>query len=204
VSEQAVAVPDPTGVTEERLITEVAYGFDPNMNFKKLALEADYFAKGFRLVEDKDDLAGVPHVITAVTYRPGYSGSDGTVSDYISLEAVVADEDVLNSNPVKHGLPAELHLYPNEPVVYNDGGTGIRRYMTELFHSIGLIDVGQAPEDGNAFDKPYQSWASGADRATSGITADLTGKPFRFVAIRGLRRSDYESPYGAATTFYFA
>jgi hypothetical protein len=204
VSETTVAVPEPAGATEERQIAEVAYGFDPNMDFKKLALEAQYFAKGFRLVESKDDLEGVPHVITAVTYRPGYTGTDGTVSDYISLEAVVADKATLESNPVKHSLPAELHLYPNEPVVYNDGGTGIRRTMTELFHTIGLIDVGEAPAEGNAFDKPYQSWASGAELATTGITADLSGTPFRYVAIRGLRRSDYDSPYGAATTFYFA
>lgn len=198
-----VAVPEPKGATETRQAAEVAWNFNPDMDFRKLALEAQYFTKGFRLVDTKDHLIGVPHVITAITYREGYTGQNGEQGDYISLEGVVADKDTLASSPVKHYLPVDMAVYPNEAVVYNDGGTGIRRSVTQLLHEIGLIDVGPAYGDENPYDKPYQRWASGAERATTGITSDLNGEPFRYVIIRGLRRSDYDSQYGAATTFYF-
>jgi hypothetical protein len=200
---QTVAVPEGASITEQRAAA-VTF-FDPNMDFKKLAAAANYFTKGFRLVEDKDHLVGVPLVVTGITFREGYSTTEGP-GDYASFEAVVADRDTLTSSPVKHYLPAQvddLAIYPNEPIVFNDGGTGVRRSAVELLHDIGIIDVGPALGDENPYDKPYQLWAAGAERATTGIVADLNGEPFRWVAIRGLRRSDYDSPYGPATTFYF-
>lgn len=197
--EGAVAIPD--SATEGRSLM-AAWGYNPDMDFRKLALEAQYHARGFRLVQ-KEQLIGVPHVIVGVTYRPGYVQQNGQESDYVSLEAVVADKDTLESNPVKHMLPDSLEVFGNEPVVYNDGGTGIRRYLTELFHNVGIIDVGKVKGDENPFDRPHQQWDSGAERATTGIVADHDGVPFRFIAFRGLRKSDYESPYGPATTYYF-
>lgn len=202
----AIALPEDVSTsTEIRRFTEGLY--DPNMDFRKLAMEATYFTKGFRLVEDKDTLAGVPHVITNLTFREGYSTTAGP-GDYVSIEAVVADRDTLNSNPVRHYLPApsvdQLAVYPNEAIVYNDGGTGIRRACVKMLHDIGLIDVGAPEGDENPFDRPYQLWAEGAEQAAIGFTADKNGQPLRYVVIRGLRRSDYTSPYGEATTFYFA
>jgi len=180
----------------------MAWGHDPDRDFQKLALEAEYFSKGFRKV-DKADLEGVPHVIIGVTYREGYTRPDGTRGDYISVEAVVADKATLESSPIRHMLPRELAVWGNESVVYNDGGTGIRRELTSLFHSIGLIDVGApSTKKENPFDRPYQEWVNGSDVAATGITEDLEHNPFRFIAARGLRRSDYESPFGPATTFY--
>jgi hypothetical protein len=196
-----VAVPEPAGATEERQAAVLTGLFDPDMDFRKLALEANYHAKGFRLVDSKDYLVGVPFIVTAVTYREGYSTPQGP-GDYISIEGVVADKATLESSPTKHYLPAEMGVYPNEPIVVNDGGTGIRRTLTQLFHEIGIIDVGPELEGENRFDRPYQTWASGAERATTGITSDLNGEPFRYIAVRGLHRSDYDSPYGPATTFY--
>lgn len=193
-----VAIPE--SATEGRSLM-AAWGYNPDMDFRKLALEAQYHARGFRLVK-KSQLVGVPHVIIGCTYREGFP-RNGMPADYVSLEAVVADKGTLESNPVKHMLPHELEVFGNEPVVYNDSGTGIRRYLTELFHNVGLIDVGKVKGDENPFDKPYQQWMDGADRATTGIVADNDGVPFRFIAFRGLRQSDYESPYGPATTFYF-
>lgn len=173
--------------------------YDPSRDFRSLALEAQYFSKGFRLV-DKDALIGVPHIIIGVTYRDGFLSPDKRIQgDYVSVEAVIADKDTLNSPQISSQLPVpadQLSVYPNESVVYNDGGTGIRRTFTELFHDIGLINHGGDP------DRPMSQWAEGADRAAAGITADLNGQVFRYLALYGLRRSDYESPYGPATTFY--
>lgn len=194
----SVAVPETS--TELR-----SWGVDPALDFQKLALEAKYFSRGFRLVSDKGMLVGVPHVIIGVTYRPGYSRPDGVTYDYVSIEAVVADKKTLNSNPIRSQLPCaveDLPVFANESIVYNDGGTGIRRELTSIFHSQGLIDVGTPKKNENPFDRPFQQWASGADIAQEGIFEDSQHDPFRFVAVRGLRRSDYESPFGPATTFY--
>jgi len=189
----------PSNATEMREVENV-WGFDPDLDFQKLALEAKYRARGFRLVE-KADLENVPHVIVGVTYRPGYV-VNGKQGDYVSVEAVVADKETLNSNPIKHLLPETVRVYGNEPVVYNDGSTGIRRSLTELFQAIGLIDVGKAVKDENPFDRPYSDWKEGADQAITGFTADKDGEKFRFVVARGLRRSDYEWQGQPATTYY--
>lgn len=195
--------------TESRIAEYL--GYNPDMDFRKLALEATYFTKGFRLVE-KDALIGVPHVVIGVTYREGFP-REGKAGDYVSVEAVVADANTLASLPVQSQLPDKLTVFANEAVVYNDSGTGIRRYFTELFHNAGIINVGRfdpakVASENNPFDRPYQRWAEGADRATTGIVADTKGEAFRMIAMRGLRRSDYEwtPPEGKpqpATTFYF-
>lgn len=185
------------------------YGlYNPDLDFRKLALEATYFSKGFRLIDDKDALIGVPHIIIGVTYREGFP-REGTAGDYVSIEAVIADKATLDTPPVRSQLPAELVVHPNEAIVYNDSGTGIRRTLTELFHNTGLIDVGKPGKaDVNVFDRPFQRWAEGGDRAATGIVATVNGEPFRYLALRGLRRSDYEwtDPAGndhPATTHYF-
>lgn len=198
MSESSTEVVQP----EAANLPELRALYDPAMDFQRLALEAQYFSRGFRLVY-KDELIGVPHVIISVTYREGYTSEDKkVVGDYVSIEAVVADKATMNSAQVRSQLEGELTVYPNEAVVYNDGGTGIRRALTELFDQIGLIDVGAPKGDENRFDKPYSLWADGADAAQYGITADTNGEKFRYVAMRGLRKSDYDSPYGPATTFY--
>ena len=176
------------------------FGYNADLDFRKLALEAQYHAEGFRLVE-KNDLIGVPHVIIGMTYREGFP-RNGAVGDYVSIEAVVADKDTLDTPPVKSMMAGtDVTVFGNEPVVYNDSGTGIRRVLTELLQDAGLIDVGKPRGDENPFDKPYQFWAKGEEIATQGIKA-VANRPFRYLALRGLRRSDYESPYGPATTFY--
>jgi hypothetical protein len=205
-AEAAVAVPEENRIAEYQ-------GYDPDLDFRKLALEATYFTKGFRLIEKKQ-LVGVPHVIIGITYREGFPRS-GKAGDYVSVEAVIADAATLLSLPVQSQLPPEgLRVFANEAVVYNDSGTGIRRYFTEQFHRAGIIDVGKFDEakvasESNPFDRPYQRWASGADRATTGIVADNNGVAYRMVAMRGLRRSEYDwtPPEGGkpvpAETYYF-
>lgn len=181
--------------------------YDPDLDFRKLALEAQYFSRGFRLVE-KDELLGVPFVILSFTYRPGFTVA-GIQGDFVSCECVVADAATLGSPQVRHQIgDRELTVYPNEAVVFNDGGTGCRRYLTELAVEMGIADVGLPLGDKSKYDKPYSMWADGADRAETGINADRNGQPFRFIAMRGLRKSEYEIPEqygkGDACTYYFA
>lgn len=191
----------PNSATESRMLDNI-WSYNPDLDFKKLLLEAQYGAKGFRLIENKDWLIGVPMIFIGATYRPGFP-RDGAEGDYVSIEAVVADKDTLASFPIQAQLPSEMKVWANEPIVFNDGSTGIRRQMTEVFQSAGLIDVGKPRnKDENPFDRPYQKWASGAELATTGIVASTTGEKFRFVAPRGLRRSDYEWNDKPATTFY--
>jgi hypothetical protein len=186
--------------TELREMANV-WGYDPDMDFRKLALEATYRSKGFRLV-DKSMLVGVPFVVVEVTYRPGFPRA-GQQGDYVSVECVVADKDTLNTAPVRSMIPDDLQVYGNEPVVFNDSGTGVRRELTMHFDNAGLINVGPESLTDNRFDRQFQIWADGADLAQTGIVADANGEKFRYLAMRGLRRSDYENEYGPATTFYF-
>lgn len=189
---------------------EMALGYDPDLDFRELAKSAKFISRGFRLVT-KQDLVAIPHVIVGVTYREGFPRAD-LPGDYVSVEAVIADANTLASYPIQQQIRArgyDLTVYPQEAVVYNDSSTGIRRTFTELFHEIGIINVGAAAsKNDNPFDKAFQHWDDGAARASEGITVDQDGEPFRYLALRGLRRSDYEwqPPHGGpkvpATTFY--
>lgn len=192
----------PVDATETRALSSIGL-YDPDLDFRKLALEATHFAKGFRLVK-KEQLLAVPHVILGITYREGFPRA-GSPGDYVSLECVVADKDTLHSGPVMASLPVppdQLTVYPNETVVYNDSSTGVRRQITELLATMGMINPGKANGDENKFDKPFQRWTAGDSIATDGIITDQNGEPFRYVAIRGLRKSDYEWEGQPATTWY--
>jgi hypothetical protein len=182
--------------------------YDPDLDFRKLALEATYYAKGFRLV-NKDWLTGLTFVCVNAIYRPGFM-KDSIQGDYVSLESVVADRDTINLPQVRqsyaeaHGGAVDLFVFPNEPIVINDGSTGVRRTITKHLHDVGMIDVGGKESDGLArFDRPFTLWKSGADEAQVGFASYPDGKPFRYLAPRGLRRSEYEYQGMPATTFYF-
>lgn len=180
--------------------------YDPDLDFRKLLGESTYFSRSFRLIE-KDDLIGVPLIVISLTYREGYSRKENDktiVGDYVSVEAIVADEQTLGMPQFRKQLPATLNVFPNEAVIFNDGGTGIRRDMTKLLDDLGMIEVGGHADDDRRYDRPYSLWKSGADLAQAGITVDSNGEKFRYTAIRGLRKSEYESPFGPAETFYFA
>lgn len=188
--------------------------YDPDMDFRNLAqsVKSGYIARGFRLVS-KDALIDVPHLVLAVTYREGFlmpverGYGKGIKGDYISLETVVADKETLALPQFKHVLANRaLEVFPNETAVYNDGGTGIRRKITQLLHDTGVINVGgNLQKDGERiYDRPFALWEWGADRAQDGITADADGEPFKYLVPRGLRRSDYEWEGQPAVTFYFA
>jgi hypothetical protein len=185
--------------TAQREVDSILY--NPDLDFRKLALDVAYISQGFRLI-NKADLLGVPFVVTRAIYRPGFPrrGSEG---DYVSVEAVVADRQVLETRPY---TTENLKVYPNEPVVFNDSGTGIRRELTQLFEKYSLINVGpKTNKNENPLDRQFQLWESGADQAQTGFTGDDVGnKHAIYLALRGLRKSEYDSPYGPATSWYFA
>lgn len=194
----------------EETSTELALAGDfpmwnPDNDFRKLALDAYYVSEGFRLV-DKEDLLRVPLVVKRVVWREGFP-REGAEGDYVSCECIVANRELLETEPIKSHLPEPMTVYGNEPVVFNDSGTGIRRRLTKLVHEAGLIDCGQPmTEDQNIFDKPFQMWHSGAGVAQAGISGDdLTPvKGGLFLALRGLRMSEYDWHGQDAVTYYFA
>lgn len=186
--------------------------YDPDLDFRKLAAELTGVARGFRLVE-KDDLLNVPHIIISVTWRPGYlrqqESGPAIKGDYVSLEAVVADAEMLRSPQVRaHIDVGNLAVYPNEAVIYNDGGTGIRRSCTRMFDEVGMIDVGGTEKDDRRWDRPFSMWAAGAELAQEGIRTTRSGKALAYGVPRGLRKSVYQNPAAAegidSETFYFA
>lgn len=208
---------EPTQTAVERTsekYTELRPLYDPDMDFRKLAvgIKQGYIARGFKLIA-KEALLDVPHLILAVTYREGFmlpverGYGKGIKGDYVSLETVVADKDTLELPQFRTVLgDRQLEVFPNETVIYNDGGTGIRRKLTETLHKAGIINVGgNFDKDGDRiYDRPFALWDRGAERAQDGITSDHDGEPFKYLVPRGLRRSEYEWEGQPATTWYFA
>lgn len=207
---------DQTTSTDLALRRELEAGlWNPDYDFRKLLAqegELSFWSQGFRLV-DKDDLLGVPHIIISATYREGFPRA-GVKGDYLSLEAIVASADILTSTPVFSHIASEqpsvsklsdLSVFPNEAVVYNDGSTGVRRQVTQMLASSGMIDPGPRGTDVlDPADRQIQRWAKGSDIMDNRIVASPNGDPLRIRALRGLRVSEYQNEYGDARTFYIA
>src|SRR4051812_1730354 len=98
-------------------------------SFASLVEGAD-FVEGSRLAT-KQELLGKPFVITGVHFYPGAG------SDFVAVSAVTMD---------------------NEPVVFNDGSTGVRRQLVAYLTSKGVIDPGPGEEAAEAgksrYDRP--------------------------------------------------
>lgn len=80
----------------------------------------------------------------------------------------------------------------NAAIVLNDGSTGVRRQVVQYLQSLGAIDEGVDAD------------AVVATDPETPIEFDLVNAsdlhPLR--CPRGLRKSDYENEFGAATTYY--
>lgn len=202
--------------TDERLAA-LAGGYDPDLDFRRLALEATYQHAGFTLVS-KSALKGVPFIILGVTFREGYPMGD-RVGDYVSVEAVTGGPADIKRNLGLGLLEEEPAIGYNELVVFNDGSTGIRRTIAEILHGKSMVNVGPSPEDfeglKSRFDRPFQYWImpeSGqyaeVTEYSMAFTAESDGEKIKWLFRNGLRASDYQFEVGNkmqdATTWYFA
>lgn len=124
-----------------------------------------------RTLRDKATLIGVPHIITGVSFRPVDAKNK---RDFVSVEATDVNDLA---------------------IVYNDGGTGIRRQIVAYLQAAGQLPQDMNPDDMIA--------ANGAESVSFEFSNDGTGIPTLAVP-RGLRESDYESDYGPARTYYLA
>lgn len=127
-----------------------------------------------RTLRDKSDLIGVPHIITAVSFRPVDAKN---ARDFVSVEATDVNDLA---------------------IVYNDGSTGIRRQIVAYLQAHGQLSRDMNPDDVVSGIKGAMG-----ESVTFEFSNDGTGIP-TLAAPRGLRVSDYESEYGPAKTYYLA
>lgn len=163
--------------------------------------------------KDKFTLIGVPMVITRVTYRP----KEGkTERGFVSCEAVIADTAHIQQAIRRGWIPGvetmeEFRFLPEELVIFNDGGTGVRRQITMMLQSAGLLDIGDFEDgDWSAFDRDWSEWNSFATstRQKLGDTDQQIDVPdfqgLKIFAVHGLRASDYTTDGIKALTWYLS
>jgi hypothetical protein len=186
-------------------------GVPAGMTYSELINSPDAIAiVGHTLEKNRDNLIGVPFVITGVTVRdgvPAKNGKEVTLTNYLSLECVVADQATL-TQMARMGrlLPAQLNnLIPNELIVINDGSTGIARQVIALLHQVGRIQVPEGDEGGedgaSRYDVHRTKWLRG-------FNPDVYDTEFKIIiqCPRGLRKSEYTNAFAAdgAVTYYLA
>lgn len=160
------------------------------------------------LEKDLLRLVGVPHIITSVTYRPGVLDSNKVRGDYVSVEYIVAKQAQLDE-AIKRGWipPDNMDVIPHaeERGVYNNSGTGIRRQLTHILWSKGLLVLGgnNAPESMADFDQRFQDWTSfsqatemndseGGKFPVPSFSRETDGRPLVIIPRHGLRASYME------------
>lgn len=150
---------------------------DPDAGYAELAAAPDTISIAGRPKVEKNALEDIPHVITAIRYQ-----NDG----YVTVEATVAPE---------HAIEGETQ------VLYNDGGTGIRRQLTKILHTLTRIEVARVNDDDTDFDAEFLAW-----KTYPGIdSGDLPSFNQLIHIRRGLRVSHYTHPkFGEASTWYLA
>lgn len=185
-----------------------------NLSYSELLALESYRVAGAAIV-DKAELLGVPLVITKATYWKPNKDQLGMVS----CEATIGDEAALMMAVSRRWVPniesrEQLKLKANERVVFNDGSTGIRRQVTQLFHNRGLINIGamtpEEAETGRAFDRPWTEWESFSQWTRQSeeigmvpsIAKDHNDRPLVIRVDRGLSISAYTNEYGESETYY--
>jgi len=189
-----IAIPDSGQLSIDELLAAAG---DSVVLIDKPALEKDLLR-----------LVGVPHIITSVTYRPGVLDANKVRGDYVSVEYIVAKQAQLDE-AIKRGWipPDNMDVIPHaeERGVYNNSGTGIRRQLTHILWSKGLLvlDKKNAPQSMSDFDKRFQDWES-FDQATEMndseggkfpvpcFTREKDGRPLVIIPRHGLRASYME------------
>jgi hypothetical protein len=183
----------------------------------------------------KQALVGVPFVITGVTYQYVEPLPAATVAKlkkagkpaedprgFVSIDAVVGNVPALERAIKRGAVPGvddvkALPVDPEERIVFNDGGTGIRRQITMLLDQAGIITVGNGEPAANRrldrrFDLPWWKWEvkpSAENMVEMGentiphITRNHVGTQLLIPARRGLHVSRYsDDVFGDAETYY--
>ena len=191
-------------------LEEVKQKFSPAVqtSFDDLMAGATVIDSG-TLEQDKFLLIGVPHLITRVTYRPRTARQE---RGYVSVEATIASLPHIAQAVRRKWMPGvedmgAFPFTPEEKIVYNDGGTGIRRQLTMVLHAQDYLNIGDV-EDNRSFDRDWMEWDS---FATSIQQNDGDGKidvpdfqHLRIFAAHGLRVSEYDADGIDAKTFYLS
>jgi len=181
-----------------------------NINYADLANSDMYQIPGWDLVDNKDQLLGVPFIIVGVTFQMPVADKARPAGkrDYVSCRAVIGGSEELAEALERGWIPNNaLAFKPEERILFNDGSTGIRRDIVKILHTAKLIDVGHEGDPAR-FDLPWTEWASFSQSALQGenvvpeFTTNHRGNLFTLRARRGLRRSDYSNEYGDASTYY--
>lgn len=181
-----------------------------NISYAELAGSDMYQIPGWDLVDNKDQLLGVPFIIVGVTFQMPVADKARPAGqrDYVSCRAVIGGPDELAEALERNWIPnGALAFKPEERILFNDGSTGVRRDIVKILHSSGLIDVGHE-DDPARFDLPWTQWNSFSQSAQQGenvvpeFTTNHRGNLFALRARRGLRRSDYTNEYGDSSTYY--
>lgn len=134
------------------------------MSYDELMEMESLRIQGLTLIS-KEEMLGVPHIITRVTYWMPKKDQKGMVSVEATIGGIPHLERAIQRRWIPNVENADqLRIDPNERVVYNDGGTGIRRQITMMLESLKLLDVGdndnQTPE---RFDRPWTEWENFAE-----------------------------------------
>lgn len=181
-----------------------------NVSYADLKNSDMYQIPGWDLVDNKDQLLGVPFIIVGVTFQMPVADKARPAGkrDYVSCRAVIGDPDDLNEALERGWIPNNaLAFKPEERILFNDGSTGIRRDIVKILHTAQLIDVGHE-DDPNRFDLPWTEWNSFSQSAQQGenvvpeFITNHRGNLFTLRARRGLRKSEYTNEYGDSVTYY--
>lgn len=178
---------------------------------------ADLFAsaesfevEGYGLVSDKMTLIGVPFVVVGVRYQKPVEVKNGPARDYVTLESIIGTSAMIAEAEERGLIPGGKCAWkPEERVVINDGSTGIRRQVTKMLQSAGLLNVGEVTDD-SSYDRSWIDWESfSQDNGKDGeqmapyFTRNPNGNQLIIKAFRGLRVSQYTNEYtDEGVTFY--
>jgi hypothetical protein len=156
-------------------------------------------------LEKGAQLVGIPFCLIMATYRPGFVKPDGTTGFYVSLDAIIGPEEQI-TRAVRRGRVPEGHeilVDPEEHIVFNEGGTGVYRQVSQFLEASGRIKINSdLPREGKSGESRYDISPAEWDVDPSAeFKLDAAGNPtvgfsIRLLCPRGLRESEYDNEYG--------
>lgn len=176
--------------------------------FLALAANAD-IADGYRLIQDKALLLGMPFLITGIHVQDGIprkvAKNETEPTNYVSLECMIGTRHMI-SRAVELGTLSEntaRRMDPGEQIVFNDGSTGICRAIVSYLTDKQYIEIPDGPVGGEAGESRYDLyWRNWTLKYYKAVTDDRISFPAALMCARGLRFSEYDSDAGPAKTFY--